>query len=548
MRHRLFSVTRGCAMCGALSTLLFMTIEASAQVGFPPPSRLVRVDIDLLKQLPLSSVIYLSTLRAYRAAGFLPLNGNAAVVAQSTPDGPTAADVDVHGLGTRAGLGTRLTPSAKWVIASSDLTNDTEQDVEPTVVAQVSGSTTFAATYIKVTPSAFRNYYKSPTYGVGGQLAMPSAGYGWAGNPGDYLLTGDPLMDTSPAGDAYFPRMYCVGITGAGAAFTPPSGIAVWRTADGVSWDPPRPVVSANTSVPFYDKPAIAVSRASVSPGEVYITYVAYFSTTPGQQEIHVARSYDGASSFPQDVCIPANYAGTCARGNFGTPQVLVDKYGYVYTFFADLTYNIVYRSSSTTRGVSWTLPEAVTDGNRRFLGNNTPRLTGELQAVTTLSAAYDPYLHRLAVVWHERENPYAAPPGPVDIWIATKGAGEAWDVHALDVPRSGDQFMPSIASDTGGGFLVTYYSRHTDPSNLRYRQYDFYVDAHGNPIYAHPLEEVSSFASHPNLFGDAEAGFIGDYQHVSWHSSLGTFQNVWTGRQSTTEPSPLNIWFGRIQ
>ena len=244
---------------------------------------------------------------------------------------------------------------------------------------------------------------------------------------------------------------------------------------------------------------------------------------------------------------------GHCLQGNIGHSALLVDKNGYVYVFWCDFTTNQIYREWSSNNGLTWSAPDLVANGTTLVAAGY--RLNGNILAPTTLSASYDPYLHRLAVVWHQREN--ADYTSPTDSWIATKGAGEAWDVRRLPIPTANDQFMPSVASDLGGGFLATYYSRDADPSNFAYRQYDVYMDGHGNPILTHGpngngIEEISSFSSTvkspPGIEPDSDPGWIGDYQHVTFNQSLGTFQNGWIGRQTSAETSPLDMWLARVQ
>jgi len=78
----------------------------------------------------------------------------------------------------------------------------------------------------------------------------------------------------------------------------------------------------------------LAVSRESASLGYICVTYT-YFPNQQNQQEIHVRRSIDGGDTFGQDRCIPRDTLGNCRQGNISMSQVVVDRFGYVYVFFA---------------------------------------------------------------------------------------------------------------------------------------------------------------------------------------------------------------------
>ncbi len=523
-----------------LSSMLWCASYLSGQVVVPPPvpGNLVPIDIAAFKKLPISGVPYFSTLRAFNALG-------------SLTSAPTSSAAEDDVLIPARGRAVETKPSAhpRWtvvsesiVLAPTNLTNDASQDVEPSVITQTIGTTTTTtSTYTKYIGGNTRNFFvttdgTSPP--TGAELLLPRAIDGWAGDAAAYLLTGDPLLSENLYDSGIAPRrIYSTGIANSGVTFTPPSGIGVWYSTDGGrNWSFPRPVISTNTNNIFYDKPSIAVSQYVGTRGEVYVAYTTFFNG--GGQEIHVARSQDGGVTFPQDRCVVLDALGNCARENVNMSQILVDAFwGYLYIFWVDFGRGEIRRASSTNFGQAWSAPETVAAG-RNLLGG-ADRLDGNLRAPTVLMARYNSTSRRLDVVWHERE---ALGVNNTDIFFASKGAGEVWDVRRISgVTLTRDQFMPALDFDPFGGVLVTYYTRRDDPANILYHTDDVYLDGRGNLVRSE--EHVSSFASDPR-FGPTFPGFIGDYQDVWYNSTLDRYNSVWIARQTTD----YDVWLAGIR
>ncbi len=208
--------------------------------------------------------------------------------------------------------------------------------------------------------------------------------------------------------------------------------------------------------------------------------------------------------------------------------QILVDSAGgYLYVFWIDFGRGEVRRATSLNFGQSWSAPETVAAG-RNFLTAN-DSINGPLRAASVLMARYNGTSRRLDVVWHERE---AAGSPNTDVFFASKGVGEAWDVRRLPVTLTNDQFMPALDYDPFGGVLVTYYTRRSDPQNQQFNTDDVLVDGRGNFVRAE--EHVSPFASPVPGAEATFSGFIGDYQDVWYDSTFDQYNSAWIGRQVT--------------
>ncbi len=500
----------------SLSLLIaFFAATVLAQAPVSPP-QIFPINIDEFRKLPLSGVPFFSTLRVFNA---LP------VKATAQPSDGIDMSVSPSDVASVERTASRRSPVPDAIVTPSvNLSNDAAQDVEPSVITQ---STLTTTTYTNLSGAHPRNRFittdASRVVVGAGELPMPRIADGWAGSSdAGYQQTADPLM----AKNSSTGRVYATGIAHSGVAFTAPSGIGLWLSDDGGrTWPtPPSPVASGNFNGQFYDKPSIAVSQHSGSPGYVYVAYTLLTSQFAGSQQIHVARSTDSGLTFPQDRCIVRDVFGGCTTENVSASQIMVDPAsGYIYTFWIDYGRSELRRATSTDFGNTWSAPETVA-GGRNFLTINDV-LNGSLHAASVLMARFNSTARRLTVVWHERES---AASGRTDVFFASKGAGESWDIRLAPVTTLNDQFMPALDFDPFGGVLVTYYTRREDGGNFAYRMDDVLVDGRGNVIRGE--ERVSTFPSNPPS-GGPFPGFIGDYQDVWYDSAADRYNSAWIGQ-----------------
>jgi hypothetical protein len=143
-------------------------------------------------------------------------------------------------------------------VLEDNVTGDTYQDVEPSVIIQNRNGVYHSVTaYISYQPER-KNFFATTTdvfqtY-TRGQLAIPEG----------YLYSADPLMDQNPYTIGIAPRrIYLTGIlfnVNTKWAFGVPNGIAIWRSDDGgLSWTAPSVISNYDPNF-LLDKPDIAVS------------------------------------------------------------------------------------------------------------------------------------------------------------------------------------------------------------------------------------------------------------------------------------------------
>jgi len=394
------------------------------------------------------------------------------------------------------------------------VTNDLQHDVEPSIISAL-GSNATSTCYIKRTNAGpFRNFSGFTTdFSTWTRKVLPI--------PAGYTYSADPLQDANVFDTGVAPRrIYCVGIIYNGAPTATPNSIGVWRSDDGGNnWSSPTLVATNNSTTFFLDKPDVGVSWYSGTRGYVYVAYVRVNNGNPNLSELFVARSTNGGVSFSTPVRV--------AQGLFQGPQMLGGPFGgRIYVVWTDLTNERLLMAWSDNLGASWTAPEVVASGD--FLsGSTADRLNGNVRAVTLSAARYNSVDNSIGVVWHEKVS------GTTDVYFARKNASGWSAKRRINPLTANDQFMPALDFDTTGNYVVTYYDRSQDASNLKYREFWVQIDASGTIL---DWDEVAGgFESDPSQYFQ---NFIGDYQDIWWWSFSDTwgdrFNGVWIGRPST--------------
>jgi len=421
------------------------------------------------------------------------------------------------------------------------VTNDAQQDTEPTDRTLTIGSTTYTTVasikYLFTGPAPnqnrFRNYFATTTdfsTWTRGELPMPTG----------YTQSGDPLMDENSYTTGIAPlRKYVTGIifqdyTGPTVV---PNAIGVWHSDDGgMTWSQPT-LAAVNTDQNFFlDKPAINVSQWSGNNGTVFIAYMLVDLRPSNPSQLLVARSTDGGVTFSQPVLVTS--------GNIEGPQILTSPYGdKVYVLWADYTLNAIRMSTSTSSLLVWTAGETAATGS--LVTPSTQYLNGGsgVRALTLPMARYNWVKNCVSVVWHEFESSSS---NQTDIFYVAKTAS-GWQTKKRISPTTNDQFMPGFDFDSLGRFMVTFYDRSQDPNNLLYRESWARTDYFGNVLSSGVLAVPDSnpcYAANP-----CQKPFIGDYQDSWWWNFSDQYGNrfnaVWTQQTSNTTG---NIYVTGIQ
>jgi hypothetical protein len=414
---------------------------------------------------------------------------------------------------------------------SYNMTSDSYQDVEPSVMAYNNNGTVYKSTsYIKILSDGItpRIYYSTtPNFFTfyRGQLPMPSG----------YYRSADPLMSKNAFNGGVAPgRIYTSGLV-YNPNGAPPNGIAVWHSDNGgVSWSQPT-IVIANTSdsTSTFDKPAIDVSWHNGSDlGYVYTGYVyIYGGTNPATTYIGVNKSTDGGVTFgPVSVVYSAQH-------QINGVQVLVNYYtGDVYVLWNDFTANTIFMSTSQDQGSTWSAPETVASGN---MGNYSAKLNGNVRAGSVPMARFNWVANKICVVWHEWKQsapsncnslPAGYPGCTTDIWYTAKSSSGWQSKVKIGDSIAQDQFMPALDFDLTGNMTVTFYDRRDDTNNIKYNVYMARIDSNGNPLQANT--RVSTFQSDPTKYTGYYPDFIGDYQDI-WDQTISNVDNyfsAWVG------------------
>lgn len=424
---------------------------------------------------------------------------------------------------TQPFLGSEGLAATSALTRTDNMTSDSYQDIEPSVIAYNSNGTIYRTTaYVKILTDGItpRNYYSTTadyTTFYKGALALPSG----------YTRSADPLMAKNAYNGGIAPgKIYLSGIVynpnpPGTNTFGAPNGIAVWRSDDGGrNWSQPS-LASVNTdSAYFLDKPAVAVSWHSASLGYVYVAYTK-FNYTGTIRTLYVAKSIDGGLTFSASVAV-----GSSTSNAINGAQVLVNKnYGHVYVLWTDFTAKKIYMSTSTNYGQSWSAAEIVAAGNM-FKAN----INGGVKVGSLPMARFNWVANKICVVWTEHES---ATSTKTDIYYTAKGATGGWQTKVLinDVVTN-DQFMPALDFDTTGNMAVTFYDRRDDINNKLYHLYMARINSNGQNLQ--PNARISTFQSNPAIYTQYQ-NFIGDYQDL-WDQSSGgeNYYSAWVGIPST--------------
>jgi hypothetical protein len=417
-------------------------------------------------------------------------------------------------------FGMTFPPPGKYAVTPEvslytvNATNDSYQDMEPTVASLRLGATDYTTTvyfrYTGTCPNVIpRNRYASTTNFVNftrGQLFLPSG----------HSQSADPLLDANIFSDGVAPgRLYCTGIVYNGAPTNTPNSIALWRSNNGgITWSVPTIVARNDDPIYFLDKPAIKVSWASdATKGHVYVAYIKYNNIDSSQNQLLVSKSLDGGMSFGPPAFVTS--------GLIHAPQILVNPfYGYaIYAIWVDYSANAIRMSRSLDYGASWSTPETAATGNI-VVGN----INGGVRATTVPMARFNSVANKMSVVWHEWEAPGST---RTDVYYTAKSSSGWQSKVRINDIQTNDQFMPALDFDNYGNMKVSFNDRRDDPNNLLYHLYVAHIDSSGNNLLAN--ERISTFQSNPQNYCFS---FIGDYQDIwNWNFTSGSkYHASWIG------------------
>jgi hypothetical protein len=408
------------------------------------------------------------------------------------------------------------TTSANGLLFTVQVTNDEEQDVEPSIysLTLASGQRRTTTTFLKRTrlPSGeyrFRNHFASTVDFANwtrGELPVPA----------EYQQSVDPLMDANIYANGVRPRrLYTVGLLTQRSPFQSPNSVGLWRSDDGgVTWSNPALVDSVLSGTQFYiDKPDVAVSWYTGTRGHVYVAYLRLNRLDQNGSQLLVRRSLDGGETFGP--------AALIATGRLQGVQLAVNsRNGSVYAVWSDFALNAIRFSSATASATTWAVPQTVSSGP--LVSGSSPLLGGNVRALSLPMMRYNHVADRVTVVWHEFD-------GSLSNWtdaFYSSLTGSSWlPKRQIAADPFRDQFIPALDFDEAGNVLVTYYDRSRELFNRYYEVSWSYLDPDGNLLSFGNLGQFSD----PNKYSNQ---FAGDYHDV-WYwlftdASGNRFHSAW--------------------
>jgi hypothetical protein len=254
------------------------------------------------------------------------------------------------------------------------------------------------------------------------------------------------------------------------------SGLFVRRSADGVAWHPPVPVVDhINTAQPMEDKPWVVVDGGADSPhrGNVYVAWTrfdAYRSTDPDHRtRIFFARSRDGGRTFAPPVRVSDKPGGVMDDSNTVEGAVpAVGPKGEVYVAWAGPDGILIDKSEDGGRTFGKDVKVADQVGGWDYPAPGLRRHNG--LPVTGCDTSGGEFGGSVYVCWLDRRN------GDSDVFVAASRDGaRTWGEPVrvnTDPPRNGkDQLFAWMAVDPADGSVnVVFFDRrdNTGPADLR--------------------------------------------------------------------------------
>jgi hypothetical protein len=308
-----------------------------------------------------------------------------------------------------------------------------------------------------------RNYTYNSTDGGATWKAIP------APNPGRRAQADDSVT-FGPDGVAYHCYLSAVGyypqdLKPRRAA----SGLFVRRSSDGLTWEPPVPVVDhLNTAEPMEDKPWITADGVAGSPhlGNVYVSWTRfdkYQSKDPEHRSrIFFARSTDGGRSFLPPMRISDKSGGVLDDANTVMGAVpAVGAKGEVYVVWSGPEGLAVDKSEDGGRSFGADVKIADQPGGWDFKATGLFRHNGVPSAGCDVSDGK--FRGSVYVCWMDKRNRDA------DVFVsASRDGGKTWGRPVRvndDAPRNDrDQLFAWMAIDpTDGAANVVFFDRRNN-------------------------------------------------------------------------------------
>jgi len=333
-------------------------------------------------------------------------------------------------------------------------------------------------------------------------------------NGATFGIAFDPAIDYDKAGNFY----YSYGVAPLGGSY--PNGIAVSKSsADGLSWASPV-AVTFNRNRAFDDKYYIAIDRSNTTFANRI--YVSWDRNQGNNQILYISSSSNSGASWSTPVKV--NDGKTSFERVIGAYPAVDHTSGVVYDSWHDYAKNVIYVDKSTTGGATWGTDRAAATTHAGF-GQDIGCVGGRAQGPA----------HALKV--GPSGKLYLVYADPVknrgfDVLLTTSAnGGTTWTAPKTlnDDTTSGDQFHPTLSVESNGSggdkVTVTFYDRRDDGSNCAAHVYATQSVDSGTSWSVNIRETTapSNFDGNPNGPGDyssSSPAFGSVYPFFSDHRS----------------------------
>jgi hypothetical protein len=388
-------------------------------------------------------------------------------------------------------------------------------------------------------------------------------------SPGSSSTGPAPSSPTAPT--VAQERFYLASIALATQTQFGPWIISVHRTlTGGLTWDTGTSASAPPAGIQkLQDKPWLAVDTrvSGTGAGNVYVCWTSFRRGASGNEGIRFARSTDGGLTWTQSTLTTAPGTGCTADVD---PQT-----GYLAVAWLDLTdpnNPTIKLRRSTDAGSNF--GDEVLVGNvvwaegetqcgppnplQRVFLDTSGDTTRAIRSKPFPSISFDPTNSNVYVTWHAA-NLSGGNGADIALNVSTND-GSSWPNPPVRINSSitGNQLLPSIATNSSGTIKVMYYSTQADPTNRNLELYEVRSTNHavsfepssrvGDVAFDRPLTNVNNANFDPLL----NPCYMGDYIDVEaarpglGGSTPNAFYLTWGDNrldgdpnQSGTQPDP---------
>lgn len=335
----------------------------------------------------------------------------------------------------------------------------------------------------------------------------------YASTDGGATFTGTPISRTwngttfgitfDPAVDYDKNGNFYFSFGGAPLSGNYPNSIAVSKSANGTTWSPPVAVTFNNNRF-FDDKYYLAVDRSNTAFANRI--YVSWDRNQANNQILYVSSSSNGGTSWSAPVKV--NDGTSKFERVIGAYPAVDHNTGVVYDSWHDYARNIIYVDKSTNGGVTWGTDRAAATTHAGFgsdIGCVGGRSQGPAHALKVGPSGTLYLVYADPVTGGQNNHGFDI------LFTKSTNGGTTWSTPVVinDDNTSSDQFHPTLSVESNGSggdkITVSFYDRRDDPGDCL--AYVYATQSTDNGATWSPNIRVTSaqsnFDGNPNGPGD---------------------------------------------